>query len=100
LTAASAALTGHIADVDKPAAWEGTAAEHIVMIQFDNLDQAQARKSSDAFRGFVADLHRGSEATLEPVQVYRRRLLADTLSGEEGGFDQKAFEANVKTTRR
>jgi len=29
-------------DVDKPVSWEGGAPEHIVVIQFDNPDQAQA----------------------------------------------------------
>src|SRR5271168_1435096 len=35
----SAAFAGRLAvDEDKPAAWEGTAPEHIVMIQFDSPD--------------------------------------------------------------
>jgi hypothetical protein len=29
-------------DMDKPVSWEGGAPEHIVIIQFDNPDQAQA----------------------------------------------------------
>jgi antibiotic biosynthesis monooxygenase (ABM) superfamily enzyme len=37
-------------DTDKPIAWEGSAPEHVVMVQFDNPDQAQAWKSSDVNR--------------------------------------------------
>jgi uncharacterized protein (DUF1330 family) len=98
LTAPNAAFTGRIAvDVDKPVAWEGTAAEHIVMIQFDNLDQAQAWKSSDAFKGFDADLHRGSEATVQLVQGLPTPALRGSAARRGGrGSDQKAYEANVK----
>jgi uncharacterized protein (DUF1330 family) len=55
-------------DMDKPVSWEGTAPEHVVMIQFDNSNQAQAWKSSDAFKSFDAELHRSSESTIQLVQ--------------------------------
>jgi uncharacterized protein (DUF1330 family) len=74
LTAPNAAFNGRLAvDADKPAAWEGTAAEHIVMIQFDNPDQAQAWKGSDAFKSFDADLRRSSESTIQVVARSARR---------------------------
>ena len=98
LTAPSAALTGHITvDVDKPAAWEGPAAEHIVMVQFDNLEQAQAWHSSDGFKSFDADLHRGSEANVQLIQALPTPAPRGNVGRRGGrGFDQKAFEANVK----
>jgi uncharacterized protein (DUF1330 family) len=98
LTAPNAAFNGRLAvDADKPAAWEGTAAEHIVMIQFDNPDQAQAWKGSDAFKSFDADLRRSSESTIQVVQGQPAVVPHENGGGRGGrGFDQKAFEANVK----
>jgi uncharacterized protein (DUF1330 family) len=98
LTAPNAAFTGRlIVDADKPAAWEGTAAEHIVMIQFDNPDQAQAWKSSDPFKSFDANLRRSSESTIQVAQG-QPTMAPHGNGGGRGrrGFDQKAFEANVK----
>jgi uncharacterized protein (DUF1330 family) len=98
LTAPNAVFAGHLAaDADKPVAWEGTAPEHIVMIQFDNPDQAQAWKNSDAFKSFDADLHRGSESSMQLVQGLPTPIARGTGGGRRGrGFDQKAFEPNVK----
>jgi uncharacterized protein (DUF1330 family) len=98
LTTPSAAFVGHLAvDEDKSAAWEGTASEHIVMIQFDNPDAAQAWKSSDAFKSFDADLHRSSESSMQLLQGLPMPI-ARGLGGDRRGrgFDQKAFEPNVK----
>jgi uncharacterized protein (DUF1330 family) len=102
LMAAIAPFTGRLAvDMDKPASWEGTtAAEHLVMIQFDNPDQAQAWKSSDAFRSFDAELHRSSESTMQLVQGLPMPAAHETGLRQRGRggarFDQKAFEPNVK----
>ena len=98
LMAADAAFAGRLAaDVDKPVAWEGTAPEHVVMIQFDNADQAQAWKSSDAFKKFDAELHLSSESTMQLVQGLPTPAARGIGGGRRGrGFDQKAFEPNVK----
>jgi uncharacterized protein (DUF1330 family) len=101
LTTADTAFAGRLAvDMDKPVSWEGTAPEHVVMIQFDNSNQAQAWKGSDAFKSFDAELHRSSESTIQLVQG----LPTPAAHGIDGGrrgrgnvrFDQKAFEPNVK----
>jgi uncharacterized protein (DUF1330 family) len=84
-------------EMDKPVSWEGTAPEHMVMIQFDNPDQAQAWKNSDAFKKFDADLHRSSESTMQLVQGLPAPAARGMGGGRRGrGFDQKAFEPNVK----
>jgi uncharacterized protein (DUF1330 family) len=97
LMATNAPFAGRLAiDVDKPVAWEGTASEHIAMIQFDNPDQAQAWKNSDAFKNFDAELHRSSESTMQLVQGLPTPA-AHGIGGRRGrGFNQKAFEPNVK----
>jgi uncharacterized protein (DUF1330 family) len=60
LMAADTPSAGRLAvDMDKPVSWEGTAPEHVVMIQFDNPDQVQVWKNSDAFKTFDAELHPG-----------------------------------------
>jgi uncharacterized protein (DUF1330 family) len=101
LMTADTAFAGRLAvDMDKPVSWEGTAPEHVVMIQFDNSNQAQAWKGSDAFKSFDAELHRSSESTIQLVQG----LPTPAARGIDGGrrgrgnvrFDQKAFEPNVK----
>src|SRR5258708_2673448 len=69
LMTADTAFAGRLAvDMDKPVSWEGTAPEHVVMIQFDNSNRAQAWKGSDAFKNFDAELHRSSESTIQLVQ--------------------------------
>ena len=99
LVTADTSFAGRLAvDVDKPVSWEGAAPEHVVMIQFDNPDQAQAWKSSDAFKSFDAGLHRSSESTMQLVQP---TPAARGIGGGRRGrgnvrFDQKAFEPNVK----
>jgi len=100
LIASTAPFAGRLAaDMDKPLSWEGTAPEYVVMLQFDNPDQALGWKSSDAFKSFEAELHRSSESTMQLVQG----LPAPAAHGGEGRrgrgnvrFDQKAFEPNVK----
>jgi uncharacterized protein (DUF1330 family) len=94
----SAAFAGRLAvDEDKPAAWEGTAPEHIVMIQFDSPDAAQAWKNSDAFKSFDADLHRSSESSMQLLQGLSNPIAHVFGAGGRGhGLDPKAFESNVK----
>jgi uncharacterized protein (DUF1330 family) len=98
LMAAETPFGGRVAmDTDKPIYWEGTAAEHVVMIQFDNPDQAQVWKSSDAFKSFDTELHRSSESTMQLVQGLPMPAVHGVGRGGRGrGFDQKAFEPNVK----
>jgi uncharacterized protein (DUF1330 family) len=99
LTATSAPFAGRLAvDMDKPVSWEGTAPEHVVMLQFDNPDQAQAWKSSDAFKSFDAELHGSSESTMQLVQGLPTPAARGEGRGGRGNvrFDQKAFEPNVK----
>jgi uncharacterized protein (DUF1330 family) len=101
LMAADTPFGGRLAvDMDKPVSWEGTAPEHVVMIQFDNSDQAQAWKSSDAFKSFDAELLRSSESTIPLVQGLPTPA-ARGIGGSRSGrgkvrFDQKAFEPNEK----
>jgi uncharacterized protein (DUF1330 family) len=101
LMAADTPFAGRLAvDMDKPASWEGTAPEHVVMIQFDKPDQAQAWKSSDAFKSFDAELHRSSESTMQLVQGLPTPAARGIGGGRRGRgnvrFDQKSFEPNVK----
>lgn len=98
LMAADMPFAGRLAaDGDKPVAWEGTAPEHIVIIQFDNPDQAQAWKSSDAFKNFDAELHRSSESAVQLVQGLPMPAARGIGGGRRGhGFDPKAFGPNVK----
>jgi uncharacterized protein (DUF1330 family) len=101
LMAADTPFGGRLAvDMDKPVSWEGTAPEHVVMIQFDNSDQAQAWKSSDAFKSFDAELHRSSESTIQLVQGLPTTAARGIGGGRSGRgkvrFDQKAFEPNEK----
>ena len=97
LTTPSAAFAGRLAvDEDKPAAWEGTAPEHIVMIQFDSPDAAQAWKNSDAFKSFDAGLHRSSESSMQLLQGLPNPIARLFGGGRGHGLDPKAFESNVK----
>jgi uncharacterized protein (DUF1330 family) len=101
LMAADTPFAGRLAvDMDKPVSWEGTAPEHVVMIQFDNPDQAEAWKRSDAFKSFDAELHRISESTMQLVQGLPTPAARGIGGGRRGRgnvrFDQKAFEPNVK----
>src|SRR5450631_3984428 len=99
LMAADTLVPGRLAvDMDKPVSWEGTAPEHVVMIQFDNPDQAQAWKSSDAFKSFDEELHRSSESTMQLVQGLPTPATRGIGGGRRGRgrFDPQAFEPNVK----
>ena len=67
------------------------------MIQFDNADQAQAWKGSDAFKSFDAELLRTSELTMQLVQGLPMPAGRGIGGGRRGrGFDKKTFEPNVK----
>jgi uncharacterized protein (DUF1330 family) len=99
LMAAETPPAGRLAvDTDKPVSWEGTAPEHVVMIRFDNPDQAQAWKNSDAFKSFDAELHRSSESTMQLVQGLPMPAARGMGGGRRGrgGLDPKAFEPNVR----
>jgi uncharacterized protein (DUF1330 family) len=100
LTTTTAPFAGRLAaDIDKPVSWEGTAPEHIVMLQFDNPDQAKGWKSSDAFKSFDAELHRSADSTMQLVEGLPVLVTRGTGGGRGGRgarFDPKAFEPNVK----
>ena len=70
------------------------------MLQFDNPDQAQAWKSSDAFKSFDAELHRGSESTMQLLEGLPTPAPRGIAGGRGGRgnvrFDQKASQPNVK----
>lgn len=87
-----------IADVDKPVSWYGEAPVHLLMIEFNTPDQAQAWKASEAFKNFDAALHRGAEAQIELVQgllVPAGGVMARSRHGRFA-IDQQAFEPIVK----
>jgi uncharacterized protein (DUF1330 family) len=95
MTTAVASFTGRLAaDTEKPPAWDGAAADHVVMIQFADTEQAQAWKNSDAYKAFDADLHKSSASTMQLVEG----LPAPEGRGGRGGkgLDAKAFEPNVQ----
>jgi len=95
MTTAVAPFTGRLAvDAEKPPAWEGAVAEHVVMIQFADAEQALAWKNSDAYNAFAADLHKTSASTVQQVQG----LPVPEGRGGRGlrGLDAKAFEPNVQ----
>jgi uncharacterized protein (DUF1330 family) len=101
LVTADTPFAGRLAvDMDKPVPWEGTAPEHVVMIQFDNPDQAQVWKNSDAFKSFDSGLHRSSDSTMQLVQGLPTPAARGIGGGRRGRgnvrFDQKAFDPNVK----
>jgi uncharacterized protein (DUF1330 family) len=85
-----------VVNLDKPVAWDGTASEHVVMIEFESVDQAQAWKSSDVFKRFDAELHRTSESTMQFVQGLPMPAGRGGGRRRGRGLDQKAFEPNVK----
>jgi uncharacterized protein (DUF1330 family) len=88
------------ADMDKPISWNGAPAEHIVLLQFDDLDQAQVWKNSDVFKKFDDDLHRSSESNMQLVQGQPTPVSRGMERGRggrgNGRLDPKAFEPNVK----
>jgi uncharacterized protein (DUF1330 family) len=101
LTATTASFAARLAvDMDKPLSWDGPAPEHVVMLQFDNPDQAQAWKNSDAFKSFDEQLHRSSESNMQlvlglPMPV--NRGMGEGRGGRGNAhLDPKAFEPNVK----
>jgi uncharacterized protein (DUF1330 family) len=93
MTTAVAPFTGRLAvDAEKPPSWEGAAAEHVVMIQFADPEQAQAWKDSEAFKSFDTDLNKSSSSTMQFVQA----LPVPEGHGGRGRFEAKAFEPNVR----
>ena len=94
LPAALAPFSGRLAiDLEKPVSWEGDASEYVVMLQFANAEQAQAWKSSDAFKSFDADIHRSAASTMQLVQGLP---MPAGRGGRGSRFDAKAFEPNVQ----
>jgi uncharacterized protein (DUF1330 family) len=101
LITTTAPFAGRLAaDMDKPISWDGTAAEHVAMLQFENPDQAQAWKNSNAFKKFDDELHRSSVSSMELVQGLPTAVAHGMERGRGGRgnarLDPKAFEPNVK----
>ena len=101
LIATTASFGARLAvDMDKPASWDGTAAEHVVMLQFDNPDQAQTWKNSEVFKKFDEALRRSSESNMQLVQGLPMPVAHGMGEGRGGRgsarLDPKAFEPNVK----
>ena len=95
---ALAAYSGHLAlDADKPAAGEGAAAQHLMLLRFDSPERAEAWRQSDRFRTFGFDLRSTSAAS---IQFAPGLALAAGFTSDHGrgrrGFDMKAFEPFVK----
>ncbi|MEE7441911.1 DUF1330 domain-containing protein [Methylobacterium oryzae] len=82
-------------DADNPTSWEGTAARHIAMIQFDDPQRALAWHQSDGFKSFDADLLKVATASIQFTQGLAMQGGPGRGRGRRG-FDMKAFEPFVK----
>ncbi|MGJ4946118.1 DUF1330 domain-containing protein [Bradyrhizobium sp. HKCCYLS1011] len=88
-----------VSDVDNPPSWDGTAAAHVTMLQFDSADAAQRWKDSDAYKSFDDQLKRTSESSLQQLQgqpVARPADMANARFRGRRGLDPKAYEPLVK----
>jgi uncharacterized protein (DUF1330 family) len=87
-----------ISDVDTPSSWEGTAAAHVTMIEFDSANAAQRWKNSDAYKNFDAQLRKASTSSIQQlpgVPTARPAAMANArMHGR--GLDPQAFEPMVK----
>jgi uncharacterized protein (DUF1330 family) len=95
MTTAAVSFAGSVVvDAEKPPAWEGAAAERVMMVRFEDSAQAEALKNSDAFKSVDADLRKSSASTMQLVQG----LPMPEGRGGRGGrrLDAKAFEPNVQ----
>lgn len=100
LSSTMTAFSGRMAaDQDKPVSWNGSAAsDRVIMIEFSTSDQAEAWKSSDAFKDFNANVQRSAVARIEVVQGLPVPGIRSISGGRRGRMrlDQKAFEPIVK----
>ncbi|CCE09585.1 exported hypothetical protein [Bradyrhizobium sp. STM 3843] len=88
-----------VSDVDNPPSWDGTAAAHVTMLQFDSADAAQRWKDSDAYKSFDEQLKRTSESSIRQLQgqpVARPADMANARFRGRRGLDPKAYEPLVK----
>jgi uncharacterized protein (DUF1330 family) len=87
-----------ISDVDTRSSWEGTAAAHVRMIEFDSANAAQRWKNSDAYKNFDAQLRKASTSSIQQlpgVPTARPAAMANArMHGR--GLDPQAFEPMVK----
>jgi uncharacterized protein (DUF1330 family) len=94
---ALASFNGHlVVDADQPVSWEGSSPEHLLIIRFDNSDQAQAWKNSDAFKSFDDALHQSASPNIELVQGLPMPIDHGGRGGRGARFDAKAFQPNVQ----
>jgi uncharacterized protein (DUF1330 family) len=89
-----------ISDVDNPPSWEGTAAAHVTVLEFDSSEAAQRWKSSDAYKAFDEQLKTTSTSTIQQllgVPTARPAAMANArMHGHGRGLDPQAFEPIVK----
>jgi len=89
-----------ISDVDTPPPWEGTAAAHVTMLEFDSADAAQRWKSSDAYKSLDEQLKKASTSTIQQLQgvptASPAAMANARMHGLRRGLDPKAFEPIVK----
>jgi uncharacterized protein (DUF1330 family) len=89
-----------ISNVDSPPSWEGTAATHVTMLEFDSTEAAQRWKDSDAYKAFDEQLKKSSTSSIEQLQgvpTARPAAMANArMHGRGRGLDPKAFEPIVK----
>jgi uncharacterized protein (DUF1330 family) len=88
-----------ISDGESPPSWEGAAAVHATMIEFDSAEAAQRWKNSDAYKSFDEQLKKVSTSSilqLQGVPTARAPAMANARMHGRGGLDPKAFEPIVK----
>lgn len=87
-----------ISDADTPPSWEGSAAAHVAIIEFDSAAAAQRWKSSDAYKSFDEQLRKASTSSIQQlpgVPTVRPPAMANArMHGR--GLDPRAFEPIVK----
>jgi hypothetical protein len=89
-----------ISDVETLPAWEGTAAAHTTMLEFDSADAAQRWKNSDAYKTFDEQLKKASTSSIQQLQgvptASPAAMANARMHGPGRGLDPKAFEPIAK----
>jgi uncharacterized protein (DUF1330 family) len=89
-----------VSEIDNPPSWEGAAAAHMTLLQFDSADAAQRWKNSDAYRSFDEQIKRSSTSSIQQMQgvpTVRPAAMANArIHGRGRGLDPQAFEPLVK----
>jgi uncharacterized protein (DUF1330 family) len=89
-----------VSDVGSPPSWDGAAAAHVTMLEFDSADAAQRWKSSDAYKSFDEQLRKTSTSAIQQLQgvptASPSAVANARMQGRGRGLDPKAFEPIVK----